>query len=279
MYALTSGDQTSWEHTSLSGDFYFNISLGLSVGIYSKESVADSLYLLQQGDVIDDAIRDLKSSNWYTQNPAIKRLTQANLNAGKNDSLFVLGRNIYQAACGGANSAYDFISTFRIKAQGINKDKAKCILDGMLFEVFFDSNGEIRASFKSTMFNEVFLLKHYPEFADSFDFISETLIRYQNRFYVIPGKSQNISVDIISTKNDDDEHLITEIQFEGFNILRKHDGSGKGAIDWGSYPIKYDKLKHLISEEMVIPEEQLTLTSSFNEGDRILFPYGMSVEK
>lgn len=279
LFALTSGEQTSWEHTSLSGDFYFNISLGISVEIYSKESVADSLYLFRQGDSIDDAIRDLKSRNWYTQNPAIGRLNSANLNAGNNDSLFVLGRNIYQAACGGANSAYDYISNFRTKLQGINQDKSKCILDGMLFEVFFNSNGEIRTGFKNTMFNELFLLKHYPEYSESFDFISETLIRYQNRFYVIPGKNQRISVDIISTKNEDDEHLITEVHFEGFNILRRHDAPGRGSIDWGSYPIKYDKLKGLISEEMVIPEEQLTITSSFGENDRLLFPYGMSVEK
>ena len=279
LFSLTSGEQTSWEHTSLSGDFYFNISLGLSVEIYSKESVADAFYLLKQGDVLDNAIKDLKSSNWYAQNPAIERLSNNDINTGNNDSLFVLGRNIYQAACGGANSAFDFIYRFRDKTQGVSQDKYKCILDGMLFEVFFDSNGEIRKNFKNTMFNELFLLKNYPEFSESFDFISETLIRYQNRFYVIPGKSQHITVDVVSTKNEDDEYLITEIQFEGFNILRKPDGTGKGAIDWGSYPIKYDKLKSLVSEEMVIPEEQLTLISDFNENDRLLFPYGMSVEK
>lgn len=87
LFSLTSGEQTSWEHTSLSGDFYFNISLGLSVEIYSKETVADAFYLLKQGDVLDDVIKDLKSSNWYTQNPAIERLSINDINTGKNDSL------------------------------------------------------------------------------------------------------------------------------------------------------------------------------------------------
>jgi len=279
LFTLTAGEQTSWEHTSLSGDFFFNISLGLSVEIYSPESVADALYLLKAGDVIDDAVNDLKSSNWYTQNPAINKLTKVVIESGNDDGLFVLGRNIYQASCGGANSAEDFIENFRTKMNGISQDKSKPLLDGMLFEIFFDSNGEIRSDFKSSMFNTVFSLRLYPEFFESFEFISETLIRYQNRFYVIPGKKQNISVDIISTKNDDDEYLITEIHFEGFNVLRKNDSAGRGMAGWGAYPIKLTKLKSLISEEMVIPEDQLTMTSSFEDNDKLLFPYGMSVEK
>lgn len=278
LFSITSGEQTSWEHTSLAGDFFFNLSLGLSVEIYSPESVADSLYLLKHGNAIDDAIRDLKSNNWYTQNPAVDGLNKI-IDSGNNDSLFVLGRNIYQAACGGANSAITFIDKFREKMNGIPQSKSKCILDGMLFEIFFDSNGKIRSDFKSSMFNTVFSLKAYQEYSKSFEFISETLIRYQNKFYVIPGKNQNISVDIIATKNEDDEHLITEINFEGFNILRKNDSPGRGLVGWGSYPIKQSKLKDLISEEMVVPEGQLTITSSFKEGDKLLFLYGMSVEK
>jgi hypothetical protein len=275
LFTITAGEQTSWEHTSLAGDFFFNISLGLSVEIYSPESVADSLYLLTPNNVIDDAIKDLYSSNWYKQNPAVDRLSLAIINSGNDDSLFVLGRNIYQAACGGANSAFAFINDFRTKMNGVSQDKSKCILDGMLFEIFFDSKGEIRSSYKNSVFNTVFNLKAFPEYSGSFEFISETLIRYQNKFYVIPGKNQNISVDIISTKNEDDEHLITGIHFEGFNILRKNDAIGTR----GSYPIKLAKLKDLLSEEMVIPEGQLTTTFSFSNDDKLLLPYGMSVEK
>lgn len=279
LFTITNGQQTSWEHTSLAGDFFFNISLGLSMKIYSPESVADSLYLLTPGNVIDDAIKKLKSRNWYTQNPAVDGLNEVILNSGNNNSLFVLGRNIYQAACGGANSAFNFIENFRTKTNRVSQDKSKCILDGILFEIFFDSNGEIRTDFKTSMFNTVFSLKLYPEYSKSFEFISETLIRYQNRFYVIPGKNQKISVDVIATKNDEDEYLITEIYFQSFNVLRKKDSLGRGLVYRSPYPIKQSKLKDLISEEMVVPEAQLIITSSFNDDDKILFPYGMSLKK
>lgn len=277
LYTATTGSQTSWEHTSLSGDFFFNISLGRSVSIYKPESVSDSLYSLNSGDAIDDVIKGLKSINWYTQNPAVERLTPNNINSGSNDSLFVLGRNIYQASCGSANSATEFISGFPSKISGVSSEKSKCVLDGMLFEIFFNSSGEIREDFKNSKFNLVFSLKSHQEFSDSFNFIAETMLRYQNRFYVIPGKGHSVSIDVLSEKNDDDEHLIKEIHFEGFNILRK-DGGGSMS-DWGNYPIKLKKLKQHLSEEMVIPESQLTLVSSLSEEDKILFPYGVSVEK
>jgi hypothetical protein len=277
LYAATSGKQTSWEHTSLSGDFFFNISLGRSVSIYKPESVSDSLYTLRPGDVIDDIIQSLKSLDWYTQNPAIQKLTPDAINSGTNDSLFVLGRNIYQASCGSANSAVNYIDHFQSKMKNVEKSKAKCILDGILFEIFFNSSGEIRKDFKSSNFNLAFSLKSLSQFSESFDFIAETMLSYQSRFYVIPGKNHSVTIDILSSENDEGEHMIEEIHFESFNILRKDDDSL--IYDFGPSATKLNKLKRLLSEEMVIPENQLTLVSSLEEGDKILYPHGVSVGK
>jgi transposase len=36
---------TSWEHTSLSGEFYFNLSLGTRIDSYSRKALADGLCL------------------------------------------------------------------------------------------------------------------------------------------------------------------------------------------------------------------------------------------
>jgi hypothetical protein len=275
--ARTSGAQTSWEHTSLSGDFFFNMSVGRIIDEYSSESIADSLYMLSSGNNIDNIIKDLKVSDWYTQNPAIGKLTENEINAAGNDSLFALGRNIYQASCGSANSATSFIENFRNKVLEVDEDKFKCILDGMLFEVFFNSKGELRSDFKISRFNLVFSLKAHAKFSESFNFIAEILLKYQNRFYLIPGKNREVSVDVISDKNEEGEHVIKEIHFQGFNILRKNDGSED--LDWGTYPIKYNKLVKFLSEEMVIPSDQLVIAASFAEKDKVLFPYGMTVRK
>ena len=275
---ITGGKQTSWEHTSLAGDFYFNISVGRSVAIYSQAAISDSIFALKPKNVVKTAIEALKSSNWYTQNPVLTKLSSQALEVSGADDLFVLGRNIYQAACGGANAAEIYINEFSSRMSEVSPEKAKHILDGMLFEVFFNKNGEIRDDFKMSRFNDLFALKRIPEFASSFEFISEVLINYQNRFYVIPGKSRAVSVDVVSGRVETGEQLISEIHFEGFNILRKVDDGSKE--DWGAYPIKYEKLLQTISTEMAIPLLQLTVNIDFKaKGSKILWPYGVTVKK
>ena len=44
--AETRGKQTSWEHTPLSGEFYFNMSLGRVIREYKETSLADRLFVI-----------------------------------------------------------------------------------------------------------------------------------------------------------------------------------------------------------------------------------------
>jgi uncharacterized caspase-like protein len=44
--AATKGKQTSWAHTSLSGEFYFNLSLGNLIDEYDGTSLADRLFVI-----------------------------------------------------------------------------------------------------------------------------------------------------------------------------------------------------------------------------------------
>ena len=109
MSSRAKGKQTSWEHTSLTGDFYFNLSLGNKISKYSKAAIADDLFVDSNGDSCHEIIKEIKSHNWYVQNPAIDRLNNQIVIASDDDCLFVLGRNIYQAACGDSGSAISFI--------------------------------------------------------------------------------------------------------------------------------------------------------------------------
>jgi hypothetical protein len=275
---ITSGGQTSWEHTSLSGDFYFNISVGRSVAIYGPDAIADSQFVLKPSTPVKDAILGLKSSNWYTQNPALTKLTDADLASADNDSLFVLGRNIYQAACGGANASISYINDFHNRVAEVSPEKYKPILDGMLFELFFNSKGELRKGFKASRFNDLFGLRKIPEFVPSFDFIAELLLTHQNRFYVIPGKQRSVSIDVVAEPIESGEFLVTGAFFEGINVLRK---TGSNAVDDpGAYPIRYETLVQTISNEMVIPRAQLTVNVNVDpQSSKMLFPYGATLEK
>ena len=88
-------------------------------------------------------IDDLKSHNWYIQNPAVNyiRLQGASQVALLNRSQQVeLGRNILQAADGDANSAVSFIA-------GLTSQKTQWpigLIQGMLLECFTNERHEFR---------------------------------------------------------------------------------------------------------------------------------------
>lgn len=128
--AASGGKQTSWEHTSLSGEFYFNLSLGNLIDEYDGTALADSLFTLDEGKKSHKIIAGLKTHDWYRQNPALALLTAEAANRMATDSLFVIGRNIYQAACGSANAAAVFINDFMSATRGYEKPKRKALLDG-----------------------------------------------------------------------------------------------------------------------------------------------------
>jgi hypothetical protein len=281
---LTKGQQTSWEHTSLSGDFFFNLSLGSSIDIYSNEAISDELFHIDSDKLMHTEIGDLKSHNWYTQNPVASKLTAASLNDTDDDAVFVLGRNVYQAACGSARDLSSYISRFREKTTNLHAKTRKALLDGMIFEIFFNSKGQIRDSFKTSKFNSVFDYQKYSEFNDSFTFISDVLSTYHSRFYAIPGKNREVNIDVSTKINDKGEYKVLGVYFSGHNILRPDEDFGlyeeeDGGISYEG--IRGSALERRISEELLIPSHKLKINYDFEyvPKAKLLFPYGHTVAK
>jgi hypothetical protein len=53
-------------HTSLAGDFYFNIGINKIIDEYKDTALADGLLALNSSKLSHSIISDLKSYNWYT---------------------------------------------------------------------------------------------------------------------------------------------------------------------------------------------------------------------
>jgi hypothetical protein len=66
------------------------------------------------------------------------------------------GRNVYQAACGGSNDATDWVDNFLERTADFPSDRRKALLDGALFEIFFDSHASLRPEIKGNLFDQVF---------------------------------------------------------------------------------------------------------------------------
>jgi len=196
VYNLTNGTQTPWEHTSLIGDFFFNTGqLVYSVKIpYDELVVKDSLF--EGGDAFANLILELRSCNWNRQNPAMEKIRRIPASDLDKNQQFILGRNLYQAN-GYAWEVQSFFENLGNNLSKYNKDEENHVLNGILFEIYFDSKGDFRNELKKHDFDRVFSLRKNPIYAKSFDFIREVLQSYKERLYYIPTiQDEPIDIDI-----------------------------------------------------------------------------------
>jgi hypothetical protein len=266
--AESKGKQITWEHTSLSGNFAFNQSLSKLITDYGPEALADALFVIDPAKKSHKVIAGLKSHNWYSQNDALALITAGSLTKASNDNLFVMGRNIYQAACGGSRAAEAFISNFIDRTAHFPAEKRKAILDGMLFEVFLDPDGQPRTAIKANHFSEVFALKKHKNLQSSFDFIGSALAASNAKLYAIPGGPLDVSVTI-TAKAIANGFRIEGVYVDGVNILRLED-EAEASDDEGN-PIyvrtSVSQFEKTLSAQMKLPPSQLKLTYSPPEAD------------
>jgi hypothetical protein len=283
--AATKGRQISWEHTSLAGEFYFNLSLGVRIDLYAKMALSDRLFILDDSKTSHRIIRELKSLTWPRQNPAVAELTPTVANKASLDSLFVLGRNLYQASCGGSHGAMSYLREFASRSHGIEDGKRKALLDGMLFEVFFDPDAKLRNDFKLRDFSELFELQRHKELQSSFDFIAECLLPESGRFHSIPGKGHEAVIDVITSPTPDSEACILEsVHYGGSNVLRLEDEDYNNGPDGKPMRerLSIAKFEERMVEQMAVPKHLLSIKyPSWGEKrfTQIVFPLGWTVRK
>lgn len=200
LYTLSGGAQTSWEHTSLVGDFYFNAGqLVHSVDIPYDESVVKDRTYISKGDDIDVIILDLKACDWHKQNPAITRLKRILPSSIDKNKQFIIGRNILQSSSY-AHESINFMEKLGSNLAKYTTKGENHILNGILYEIYFDSNGDFRrGKLKTYNIDKVFELRHFPEFEQSFIFINKALEPFRNDLYYIPTKDDSmIDIDVLA---------------------------------------------------------------------------------
>ena len=277
--------QISWEHTSLMRDFYFNSSAISNelVAEYSDNARADSNYQPSSPDVVQEILEDLQSLNWYRQNSAVSRITQANLEKFNKEDLFVLGRNIYQAACGEAWKAENYLENLQTSLNALEGKTHFHVLNGILFEIYFDSGGKFRSNPKSTKIDPVFRIEETEHFQESFKFIRSALRPYLKNLFYVPSSARGIGVDISCV--DYKGHVaVNEIFFEGDNVLYADSGEGYYDPEEDRFLPKrrsINEMKEALSKAMVVPSSKLKINflNLENETEYIFAPYEMNIKK
>src|ERR1035437_7430053 len=281
----TAGKQTSWEHTSLMGDFCFNPSKAESerITFYSEAALADGGYVPDVARPLGVAIRDLASHDWYKQNPAVAALARIALGEEDRDALFVLGRNLYQAACGEANAALALVQGLPHSLNPASEIAKQHIVDGMLFEIYFDSQGRLRRSPKSGEFENVFRLEKDPVFQPCFVFLNTALRPYADRIFYAPGSKSSVTVNAPTVEHLSGRKAIYELIFEQTNILLEASGAAALTAEQdASMTLRtVAQIKDEIAGRMVTPKRRLELVVDGvpDINTQVLFPFLYSLQR
>ena len=281
----TKGKQISWEHTSLMGDFYFNYSVLTDelVTEYSDSAIADSTYHPSSGSQIKKIIQSLKSHNWYQQNPAITQLDTIDLSSCGKDDLFVLGRNIYQAACGDSRSAFGFLEHPGIRLQNLERNVSFHLLNGILYEIYFDSHGRKRESGKTDMIDAVMSIEDDDYFSASLDFIRRALKPYVKELFYIPGSLKDINIDVTTMLVESDRRAISGVFFEGDNVL--YEESGESYFDPNEedflIPKNIEEINAMLSRGLITPSFRLRINyiDYFEHDSKLLVPFDLKIQR
>lgn len=127
-----------------------NHTLKADLESISDNARSDSTFVIEGNNPIHNIIEKLKSNNWYTQNDAInqmRKLPREDWSSTNINDWFVLGRNILQSAYGGAFESHSVIANIIARTREFNR-KETVILYGICYEIFFDSEDNVRKNLK-----------------------------------------------------------------------------------------------------------------------------------
>lgn len=250
---------------------------------YSSFAKADIDFPLTSYPIIANILKDLKSYNWYTQNPAVNKIfNEIDLNSLTPDELFVLGRNIYQTACGGENKAYDILNNLRREMAKIQKVAAEHLINGMFYEVYFNSKGEFRGRhLKSECLDGLLEIQHVENYLESINFIRRVLQPYKDHLAIIPNRKPECLVVELDLKKKDPP-TIEAILVKGKDLLvdtEEDENSFSSMWKLSFREFTLANLKTTLSREWHIPEKQIQLSpvSESSDSTKYTLPKGKTI--
>lgn len=242
---------------------------------FSEDALADVDFNIHGKEPIYEIIRQLKTYDWHRQNPAIEKLSKIDLTVLSNDHAFILGRNIYQCACGNVNNAVYFIENLRQSLSSFTANKAQCVLAGIFYEIYFNSEGNFRGlKIKGKCLSDVFKIQTVKKYSKCIRFIQKELEPYKNQLAVIPNNSPMIiDLEIIATKIS--PHKLRKLIFADNNLIVPTDeideevSNKMWRLSFGKFSL--ETLASNISEACFIPAKQLNFNINVEIKDGHLF--------
>ena len=274
VYIMSDSTQVTWEHTSLMGDFVFNKGKAkIENNIYHADAFRDEFYECEMGSKIYDLICDLKTHNYNYQNPVIHKMGKMKAELMKADinDLFVLGRNLYQASVYAFSITYFFDDLHRI-LHNYGKDVRRHLLNGMSYEIYFDSKAHLRRKFKTHKYEEVLSELLSGEGNESRKFICNQLEDFEQKVFYVPG-GEKINITVAFNEcfeeygKEGTVYCIEGIYMEGQNILYTEDGTELYQYSEAGYfhkKMNTTELEDFIRENLVVTRRNITIDYTYD---------------
>ena len=237
---------------------------------YSEQARADADFQMIPGHPVSDLIGEMRSYTWPKQNKAIENLFKLDWTKLSTDEVFVLGRNLYQCACGNERRALSILTNLRRELAKVPDEQALDFLNGLFFEVYFNSNGEFRGQkLKGRCLDKLLALQAISKFSPSISFIRRALEPYRQELLFLPNPNPEIIIlklivgrtdpptvrslqlgeaSILTKSLDKDEPLFSSSRFSFWRL------------SFRSFTVQ--ELKQEISNEWFIPASQLNVEHS-----------------
>lgn len=236
---------------------------------YSINALSDRDFPLHDNTVLTKTIEELKTYNWYKQNPALQNFIEIaregiEENTINNDKLFVIGRNIYQSACGGAGIAMAFITDLRSNFVKLSDYIINHLYAGIIYEIYFDSSNTFRQEdLKSHFINEVFEIENIDRLNLSKEFIKNSLEEYKNELLYFPFQTPKVTIELIleGPKINNDEwfgkqEFLVLLELKGNNISLLTDKEENSLSVY--FPnLNLSGLINTVAEQYAIPENKI----------------------
>jgi hypothetical protein len=285
VYSLSKEQQTPWEHTSLIGDFSFNSGqLIHSMDLPYKETYISDSNLVLSKSKFDQVIKGLKSYVYTTQNNALFELSGLKIKLLDISQLFLMGRNIYQVSCDSAFEADKIMKGLDHWLEKYFQGDENHVLNGMLFEMYFNSHGQFRADkIKNKRMNELLMLQTDEKFKSSFDFINKQLRPFKaNLFYIPSSNPKSIAAEIEFSdmefkkfKKIDRGYKLESISFKGTAVY----SAPNDKDEYYQTELNYLAFKNQLSLLMTVPLNLLRIITNAGVKDhsRIALPFDLNV--
>jgi len=249
---------------------------------YADRVKADVDFPIAKAGEVGRIIKALKSYTWPVQHPAVIKLLELDWSKISSDETFVLGRNLYQCACGGERKAEGTLSSLRKELASLPDDRAIDLLNGMFFEVYFDSAGEFRGRrLKSCCLDKLLALQTVKKYADSIAFIRRALEPYGSSLLFLPSvEPEKVIVNLTIKRSD--PPVVKSLKIGDRSLLSdnpKNDdlSTRLWRLSYQSFTLK--ELHQQMAGEWGIPIAQLEIAvgQSFEQKTKLRLPEGTSI--